>query len=61
MSKTQFFKWTRTLHIHVSMFAMMIVLFFALTGFTLNHPDWFSSDEPHVRSFEGKIASTALT
>lgn len=33
--------WTRTLHIYGSMAALLTILFFAATGFLLNHPDWF--------------------
>ena len=32
----------RWLHIYLSMASFAIVLFFAATGLTLNHPDWFS-------------------
>lgn len=31
----------RWLHIYVSMFGLLSVLFFSVTGITLNHPDWF--------------------
>jgi len=34
-------QWTRTLHIYVSIFALLVLLFFAFTGFMLNHPNWF--------------------
>jgi len=30
----------RWAHIYTSMFSLLIVLFFAVTGITLNHPDW---------------------
>jgi len=33
-------KFWRTLHIYVSMFVLVIFMFFAVTGITLNHPDW---------------------
>ncbi len=32
----------RTLHIYSSMLMLLIMLFFTLTGITLNHRDWFS-------------------
>jgi hypothetical protein len=35
-------KYSRWLHIYVSMASFVIVFFFAATGLTLNHPDWFS-------------------
>jgi len=31
----------RWLHIYLSMFSLAVVLFFSVTGITLNHPDWF--------------------
>ncbi len=33
--------WARWLHVYLSMFCMGIVLFFSVTGVTLNHPNWF--------------------
>lgn len=35
-------KASRWLHIYLSMVSFAVVLFFAVTGLTLNHPDWFS-------------------
>ena len=35
-------KAARWLHIYLSMVSFGIVLFFAVTGLTLNHPDWFA-------------------
>ncbi|GGJ28718.1 PepSY-associated TM helix domain-containing protein [Deinococcus roseus] len=32
--------WFRWLHIYISMFSLLIILFFSVTGITLNHPDW---------------------
>lgn len=36
---------SRWLHNYLSMFSFLIVLFFALTGFTLNHADWFDGKQ----------------
>jgi hypothetical protein len=33
---------SRWLHLYLSMFSFLIVLFFAATGLTLNHADWFT-------------------
>lgn len=33
--------WMRWLHIYLSMFGLAAVLFFGVTGVTLNHPTWF--------------------
>lgn len=34
--------WSRWLHIYLSMFSFVILFFFAVTGITLNHTDWFA-------------------
>ncbi|MEO8563080.1 MAG: PepSY-associated TM helix domain-containing protein [bacterium] len=34
----------RWLHIYTSMVSLLIVLFFAFTGVTLNHPDWLATE-----------------
>ncbi len=34
-------KWARTLHVYLTLFGFMLLLFFAATGFMLNHEDWF--------------------
>ena len=52
----------RWLHIYTSMVSLLVVLFFAATGVTLNHPDWLATErteeasellqrlEEHIRS-----------
>jgi uncharacterized protein len=40
----------RWLHIYLSMVAFAIILFFSVTGFTLNHADRFSQHEQVVRA-----------
>ncbi|MCA9192778.1 MAG: PepSY-associated TM helix domain-containing protein [Planctomycetales bacterium] len=37
--------WMRWLHIYSSMLGLATVLFFSVTGITLNHPDWFPNLE----------------
>ena len=37
---------TRTLHIYATMLALLLLFFFALTGFFLNHAALFETDEP---------------
>jgi hypothetical protein len=34
-------KWARTVHLYLSLVGLGLLLFFAATGFTLNHEDWF--------------------
>ncbi|MBY6185379.1 PepSY-associated TM helix domain-containing protein [Marinobacter hydrocarbonoclasticus] len=43
-------QWSRTLHIYVSMSLLLVVLFFAVTGITLNRPDWFVGEPQRVDS-----------
>jgi uncharacterized protein len=44
----------RWLHIYLSMASFTILLFFAVTGLTLNHPDWFAQQQVTVQ-FEGAV------
>ncbi|TWU30850.1 PepSY-associated TM helix domain-containing protein [Novipirellula artificiosorum] len=37
--------WSRWLHIYLSMFGLVTILFFSITGLTLNHPDWFFAEQ----------------
>ncbi len=46
--------WTRWLHIYLSMFSFAALLFFAVTGITLNHPEWIEGQQT-VREADGKI------
>jgi hypothetical protein len=34
-------KWSRSLHVYLTLFGFVLLLFFAITGFMLNHEDWF--------------------
>ncbi|MEO7084110.1 MAG: PepSY-associated TM helix domain-containing protein [Gemmatimonadaceae bacterium] len=36
--------WLRWLHIYTSMVSLLVVLFFSVTGITLNHPDWLAGE-----------------
>lgn len=40
--------WARRLHIYISMALLLVVLFFAITGITLNRPHLFVSDTPQI-------------
>jgi uncharacterized protein len=41
-------KWTRLIHVYTSMICLLLVLFFSLTGITLNHPSWGSGTTEKV-------------
>jgi hypothetical protein len=34
-------KWARNLHVYLTLFGFVLLLFFAVTGFMLNHETWF--------------------
>ncbi|MVN78860.1 peptidase [Hymenobacter sp. HMF4947] len=37
--------WSRWLHLYLSMLSFLVVLFFAVTGLTLNHVEWFDGQQ----------------
>ncbi len=45
---------SRWLHIYLSMVSFAILLFFAVTGFTLNHADWFGN-KPQIKKATGTL------
>ncbi len=45
----------RWLHIYMSMLGLAIVLFFSVTGLTLNHPGWFETGVERRRELEGDV------
>ncbi|MDB5328051.1 MAG: hypothetical protein JWM57_3620 [Phycisphaerales bacterium] len=40
-------RYSRALHTYASIFALITFTFFAVTGFMLNHSDWFGLDSTH--------------
>ncbi len=46
--------WSRWLHIYLSMVSFVIVFFFAVTGLTLNHTEWFSGQE-RIAQLKGSV------
>src|SRR6516165_9441532 len=51
----RFAKLMRWLHIYLSMFGLATVLFFSVTGITLNHPDWVFGQVERRRDAEGQV------
>jgi len=45
----------RWLHIYLSLLGFTALLFFAVTGLTLNHPKWFGADTQRMRDFQGAL------
>ncbi len=50
---------SRWLHLYLSMVSFAVVLFFAVTGLTLNHAEWFQGT-PHTARYEGMVAKGLL-
>jgi hypothetical protein len=50
-----FKKWSRTIHIYISMLGLLSVIFFSVTGIMLNHEEWFGYEEPHITKKEGTL------
>ncbi len=52
-------KTARWLHIYLSMVSFAVVLFFSVTGITLNHPTWFSN-AVRTRELHGSVQPVLL-
>lgn len=42
----------RLLHVYVSMILFSLLIFFSVTGVTLNHPEWFNGSAPVTNELE---------
>lgn len=47
--------WSRWLHIYSSLFGLGVILFFSVTGLTLNHPDWAFGSVRREQLHEGSV------
>lgn len=54
-------KWSRLVHAYTSMIALLLVLFFGLTGITLNHPEWTFGDAPTTTTKTGTLGFDATS
>ena len=54
-------KWARTAHLYLTLFGLTLLAFFAVTGFMLNHEDWFVSPDPQTRTRTGQVPTALLT
>src|SRR6218665_1221844 len=50
----------RWLHIYSSMFGLIAILFFSVTGLTLNHPSWTFGRKPKEETQKGTIQKAWL-
>lgn len=51
-------KVSRLLHVYLSVFLLLVLVFFAITGILLNHPDWFegqSEESIHYVKFDSSL------
>jgi len=53
-------KASRTAHVYLTLFGLVLILFFAVTGFMLNHEDWFGMTDPRTWRKEGVVPTAAL-
>jgi hypothetical protein len=44
----------RTIHVYLTMMGLGVLLFFGVTGFTVNHEDWFGATRPVVTDTSGQ-------
>ncbi|MBY0458407.1 MAG: PepSY-associated TM helix domain-containing protein [Gemmataceae bacterium] len=47
-------KTARTVHVYLTLFGLTLILFFAVTGFMLNHTEWFLPDDAALKSMTRK-------
>jgi len=53
-------KWARYIHMYLSLFGLVLLLFFAVTGFMLNNPDWFSLGETQTHTSTVTLSTTLI-
>ena len=51
--KKKFLALCRTLHVYLTMLGLLVMLLFGVTGFTVNHEEWFGATLPRVTDTEG--------
>jgi hypothetical protein len=58
LARARLYGFARTLHLYLSLLALLALLFFAATGLTLNHPEWFG--EGRTRRLQGTLQGPYL-
>ena len=54
-------KSARTVHIYTTLTGLLLILFFAFTGFVLNHEDWFQLGEPAIQITFGHEGNSTVS
>jgi hypothetical protein len=44
----------RTLHVYLTILGVFVMLLFGITGFTIDHEEWFSATNPRVTETDGQ-------
>ena len=52
--------WVRWAHVYISMFSLLVMLFFGITGITLNHPDWVFGGEVVETTVSGSLPAESF-
>jgi hypothetical protein len=52
-------KTARTVHLYATLFGLVLILFFAVTGFMLNHIEWFEVEQ--VRTVSRPLPTQKFT
>ena len=55
-----FLNYSRLIHVYVSMALLTLMVFFSVTGVTLNHPEWFADNKAHVDELEFQLPRSLL-
>jgi hypothetical protein len=53
-------KWGRLVHLYLSLTSLALVVFFSVTGFMLNHEDWFVPPDARAQTTTGTIPTDLL-
>ena len=53
--RVQVYRWSLWLHLYASMLSLLVTLFFAATGITLNHTDWVFGNAESEHTYDGKM------
>jgi hypothetical protein len=53
-------KLARIAHVYLTLFGIVLILLFAVTGFVLNHESWFGLDTPRVTTTTGNLRTELL-
>lgn len=53
--------YSRLIHVYVSMALLTLMVFFSITGITLNHPEWFADDQAQVQELTLQLPQSLLS